>query len=140
MTPQVLMTAALIAFAFAAWPLLGKEARVSGAWMSVLVMVGSALTVTLASASRLTGGLPTGRALGFLGAAAVANGLAVYLYASKAADPTVPTAAFLVVVSVVQVAAIPLLAWVLPGGQAPTLRQAAGFVCAAVAVYLLAKG
>lgn len=140
MTIPVLLTAAVIAFAFAAWPLLGKEARVSGAWMSVIVMAGSAITVALASASRLTGGAPSGRAWGFLGAAAIANGLAVYLYASKAADPTVPTGPFLVVVSVVQVAAIPLLVWMLPGGQAPTLRQAAGFAMAAAAVYLLAKG
>ncbi len=140
MTIPVLLTAAAIAFAFAAWPLLGKEARVSGAWMSVLVMAGSALTVTLLSLTRLTGGVPSTRALAFLAGAAVANGVAVYLYASKAADPLVPTASFLVVVSVVQVAAIPLLAWVLPAGQAPTLRQGAGFVFAAIAVYLLARG
>jgi hypothetical protein len=138
MSTGVIASAVLIAVAFAAWPLLGREARVGGAWMSVVVMVGSALTVSALSASKLSG-FPVGRAWWWLAGAAVANGVAVYVYASRAADPLVPTAAFLVTVSVLQVAAIPLLSWALPGGAAPTARQAAGFVLAAVAVYLLAR-
>ena len=82
---------------------------------------------------------PPARALWVLGGAALANGLAVYLYASSVANPAVPAGPFIVVVSVLQVAAIPFLVWVMPGGQAPTVRQAVGFAFAAVAVYLLAK-
>jgi len=66
--------------------------------------------------------------------------VAVYIYASRAADPAVPAGSFIVLVSVLQVTAVPLLVWAMPGGLAPTMRQAAGFVCAAAAVYLLAKG
>lgn len=140
MTARVLLSAVVVALAFAAWPLLGKESKASGAWMSVIVMAGSALSVAILSASQLTGGLPAGRAWWYLAGAALANGTAVYVYASRAADPTVPTASFLVMVSVLQVAAIPLISWLLPGGVAPTMRQAAGFVLGAAAVYLLAKG
>ncbi len=140
MTPRVLISAVFVALAFAAWPLLGRESRASGAWLSLVVMAGSAATVALLAAPQLGATMPTGRAWWLLGAAALANGGAVYVYASKAADPTVPTAAFLVLVSVLQVTAVALLAWALPGGQVPTLRQGAGFVCAAAAVYLLTKG
>ncbi|MCC7186075.1 MAG: hypothetical protein IT185_07550 [Acidobacteria bacterium] len=140
MTGRVILSAVCVALAFAAWPLLGREARVSGAWMATIVMSGSAALIAMMSASQLSAGMPAGRAWWLLGAAAVANGVAVYMYASRAADPTVPTASFIVLVSVLQVTAVPLLAWALPGGLAPTGRQAAGFVCAAAAVYLLAKG
>jgi hypothetical protein len=140
MTGGVILSAVFVALAFAAWPLLGREARVSGAWMASVVMGGSAMLIVLMSSSQLATGMPTSRAWWLLGVAAIANGAAVYVYASRAADPTVPAASFIVLVSVLQVTAIPLLAWALPGGLAPTMRQAAGFVCAAAAVYLLAKG
>lgn len=140
MTGRVILSAVFVALAFAAWPLLGREARVTGAWMASVVMGGSAMLIVLMSSSQFATGMPTSRAWWLLGTAAVANGMAVYVYASRAADPTVPAASFIVLVSVLQVTAIPLLAWALPGGVAPTMRQAAGFVCAAAAVYLLAKG
>lgn len=140
MTWRVVLSAVCVALAFAAWPLLGRESRVSGAWMAFVVMGGSAVLIAMLSASQLSTAVPSGRAWWLLAAAALVNGVAVYVYAARAADPTVPTASFLVMVSVVQVTAIPLIAWAMPGGLAPTLRQAAGFVCAAAAVYLLAKG
>lgn len=140
MTGRVILSAVCVALAFAAWPLLGREARVTGAWMASVVMSGSSVLIVMLSSSQLATGMPTGRAWWLLGAAAIANGAAVYLYASRAADPAVPAASFIVLVSVLQVAAIPLIAWALPGGLAPSLRQAAGFVCAAAAVYLLARG
>ncbi len=140
MTGRVLLSAAFVAIAFAAWPLIGRESRASGAWLGVVVMAGSAMMVAALSASQLSMTMPTGRAWWLLGAAAVANGAAVYVYASNTANPAVPTAAFLVTVSVLQVTAVAVLAWAMPGGQVPTARQAAGFVCAAAAVYLLTKG
>ncbi|MEO6223150.1 MAG: hypothetical protein ABIP90_07850 [Vicinamibacterales bacterium] len=139
MTPRTLLSAVFVAVAFAAWPLIGRESRVSGAWMATGVMIGSALTVALLSSSQLAQ-VPAGRALWVLCAAAVVNGLAVFVYASSAADPLVPAGPFIVVVSVLQVAAVALIAWVMPGGRAPSFREAAGFAFAAVAVYLLAKG
>ncbi len=139
MTGRVIISAVVVALAFAAWPLLGRESRVSGAWMAFAVMGGSAVLIAMLSASQLSTAVPSGRAWWLLAAAAIVNGVAVYVYAWRAADPAVPTAPFLVMVSVVQVTAIPLIAWAMPGGLAPTLRQAAGFVCAAAAVYLLAR-
>ncbi len=138
MTPRTLLSAVFVALAFAAWPLIGRESRVSGAWMATGVMVGSAVTVALLSATQLSQ-VPAGRALWVLGAAAVVNGLAVFVYASSAADPLVPTGPFIVIVSVLQVAAVAGIAWMMPGGRAPSLREALGFVLAAAAVYLLAK-
>jgi len=140
MTGRVLLSAAFVAIAFAAWPLIGRESRASGAWLGVVVMAGSALMVAALSASQLSMTMPTGRAWWLLGAAAAANGAAVYVYASNTANPAVPVASFLVTVSVLQVTAVALLAWAMPGGQVPTARQMAGFVCAAAAVYLLTKG
>ena len=139
MTTKTMLAAVFVAIAFAAWPLIGRESRVSGALMATGVMIGSALTVTLLSFPKLTQ-MPTGRALWVLAAAAVVNGLAVFVYARSAADPAVPAGPFIVIVSVLQVAAVALIAWMMPGGRAPTLREAAGFVLAAAAVYLLAKG
>jgi hypothetical protein len=138
MTARTLLSAALVAIAFAMWPLIGRQAKVSGPWMATFVMSGSALLIAALSASQLTT-WPSGRALWILAGAAAANGVAVYMYASSVANPAVPTGPFIVVVSVLQVAAVPFLVWVLPDGQAPTLRQAAGFAFAAVAVYLLAR-
>jgi len=138
MTTRTLLAAAAVAIAFAAWPLIGRQARVSGPWMATLVMAGSSLLIVALSSPQLTT-WPSARALWVLGGAAVANGLAVYMYASSVANPAVPAGPFIVVVSVLQVAAIPFLVWVMPGGQAPTFRQAVGFAFAAVAVYLLAK-
>jgi hypothetical protein len=138
MTTRTLLAAAAVAIAFAAWPLIGRQARVSGPWMATLVMTGSAMLIAALSSPQLTT-WPSGRALWVLGGAALANGVAVYIYASSVADPSVPTGPFIVVVSVLQVAAIPFLVWVMPGGSAPTARQALGFAFAAVAVYLLAK-
>jgi hypothetical protein len=138
MTTRTLISAVLVAIAFAMWPLIGRQARVSGPWMATLVMAGSAMLIAALSSPQLTE-WPPARALWVLAGAAAANGIAVYLYASSVANPAVPTGPFIVVVSVLQVAAVPFLVWVMPGGQAPTLRQAAGFAFAAVAVYLLAK-
>lgn len=139
MTWRVILSAVFVALAFATWPLLGRESRVTGAWMAFVVMGGSSVLIAMLSASQLGTAVPAGRAWWLLAAAAIVNGVAVYVYAARTADPTVPTAPFLVMVSVLQVTAIPLIAWAMPGGFAPTLRQAAGFVCAAAAVYLLAK-
>jgi len=138
MTGRTLLSAVLVALAFAAWPLIGRESKVSGAWMATVVMVGSAVTVGLLSSTQLAT-WPSGRAWWILGAAAVVNGLAVFMYASSAADPLVPAGAFIVIVSVLQVAAVAFISWMLPGGHPPSLREAAGFVFAAIAVYLLAK-
>lgn len=140
MTWRVITSAVFVALAFATWPLLGRESRVTGAWLAVAVMGGSAVLIGMLSASQLSTAVPSGRAWWLLAAAALVNGVAVYIYAARTADPSVPTAQFLVIVSVLQITAIPLIAWALPGGLAPTFRQAAGFVCAAAAVYLLAKG
>jgi len=138
MTTRVLLSAVFVAVAFAAWPLIGRASKATGPWLSVLVMCGSALIVTAMAAPQLSNP-PSGRALALVALAALANGAAVFVYAARTADPAVPTGAFLVTVSVLQVTAVPLLAWLMPGGQMPTLRQAAGFACAAAAVYLLAK-
>ena len=138
MTTRTLLSAAFVALAFAAWPLMGRESRVSGAWMATAVMVGSALAVTVLSSTQLSQ-WPSSRALWILAAAAVVNGLAVFVYASSAANPAVVVGPFIVVVSVMQVAVVPFLVWVMPGGRAPSLRQVVGFAFAAVAVYLLAK-
>lgn len=138
MTSRTIGTALLVAVAFAAWPLIGKEARVSGAWMATAVMIGSAIAVTLLSSSELTA-WPSTRAVLVLGVAAGVNGLAVYFYASSAVDPLVATGPFIVMVSVLQVAAVAVITWLMPGGRAPSPREAAGFVLAAIAVYLLAR-
>ena len=139
MTPRTLLSAVFVAFAFAAWPLIGRASRVSGALMATAVMIGSALTVALLSSPQLTQ-VPTARALWVLAAAAVVNGLAVFFYARSMADPLVAAGPFIVIVSVLQVAAVAVIAWMMPGGRPPSMREAAGFVLAAAAVYLLAKG
>ncbi len=64
------------------------------------------------------------------------NGAAVYAYSLKAADKTIPTAAFIATVCVFMAVIAPLQHWII-NGVAPTWRQAIGYGLAALTVYFL---
>jgi hypothetical protein len=129
--------ALLIAIGFAGWPIIGRYSQASGVWIGTMVMAGTTVVVALLAGAQLRHSTPTPKAVAVLLAASAVNGLGVYLYASKAGDPTIPIGAFVVVVAVLTVVLAPALDWGLHG-VLPTARQAGGTLCAALAIYLLA--
>lgn len=129
-------TAILIAVIFIGWPIIGKYSQASGAWVSTIVLLSTTLVAMLFSWRKLTSSLPTTKAFAILTIAGVINGWAVYLYAQKATDPNVSTGTFVITIAVLSVLIAPVLDWGL-NGSVPTAQKVAGFVCGAVAIYLL---
>ena len=130
--------ALFIGAGFISWPIVGKYSGQTGPWVGSIVMLGTTAAVVLLSLRDLKGSVPTGKAVLILMIAAVINGIAVYLYAMKAADPEITTAVFVVTVSVSMVISTPVFDWLL-NGVIPTLRQIFGFGFAVVAIYLLGR-
>lgn len=139
MKPGTILVAAFVAIVFVAWPILGKYSKASGAWVGSIVMLGTALvTIALYSRQLTSTPFPPAKAIFILLGAAALNGIGVFLYAAKAADPMTPTGIFLVVTSLLGIVACGFLDWAV-NGAVPTLRQIGGFAFAAVAIYLMGK-
>ena len=68
----------------------------------------------------------------------IANGLAIYLYADKAADKNIQTGMFLVTVFVLQMAFAPIADWLITGVK-PSIQQFVGLGLAAPAMWFLAQ-
>lgn len=126
-----------IAFGFTAWPVFGRFANSASSWMATIALGMTAITVAFLSRHEFSSA-PNFKAVMILVVVGVMNGAAVYFYAKRVADPEVALAVFLVLVSIFMTAWAPFLDWVL-NGSAPSLRQIAGFVCAATTVYLLSE-
>jgi drug/metabolite transporter (DMT)-like permease len=133
-----LLIALVIAVGFAGWPIIGRYSQASGVWIGTFVMAGTTVVMALLSGRQLAVSVPSPRAFAVLAVAAALNGLGVYLYSFRAADPAVPIGLFVVVVAVLTIVAAPMLDWALHGAV-PSPRQMAGILCAAGAVYLLGR-
>lgn len=131
--------ACLISLAFSSWPIFGKYMKAPGIWVGILVSLGTTVTMVVLSLKPVaTHGLPTTKiGLVFLGFG-VLNGAAIYMYSLKIADPTVPTAVFVVMISVGMVVFGSLLGWIILG-QVPTRDQIFGYGLAVIAIYFISK-
>jgi len=139
MNIQVISTAIFIAFGFVGWTIIGSYSRACGSWIGTIVMLSTAAAVALLSSKQLINVVaPNGKAWILLLVAGVINGVAVYLYSNKIADITVPTAAFVVTVSILMVVIAPFLNWLI-NGAVPNYHQTLGFGFAAIAIYFLSK-
>lgn len=134
----LIISALSIAFCFSCWPIIGNKSQVAGAWVGLLVSVGTLLMqFGLGFArSEYMGNTPSPRGMLLLCGAGLLNGVGCYLYARKTSDVEVPVAQFMVIVCVSMALFAPLIAWAVRGDE-PTLRQCAGYIVAAVAVWLL---
>jgi len=121
-----------------AWPVLGKYSGASGAWITIVILVGSAIG-GIGPAFPETRGqvMPTTTAFGWLLLAGLVNGVAVYFYAVKAADPQVPTGPFIMTLIVLMVMLTPLFNYLL-NGDVLSVRQWLGLGMALLAIFLLA--
>jgi len=81
--------------------------------------------------------MPTTTAFGWLLLAGLVNGVAVYFYAVKAADPQVPTGPFIMTLIVLMVMLTPLFNYLL-NGDVLSVRQWLGLGMALLAIFLLA--
>jgi len=132
-------TAVLVAAAFVAWPNLGKALGVSGGLVAFIVIVVGLVVITATSWKDIAG-LPTigMKALIWILIVAILNGLAIYLYAEKAADPKVVTGMFMVTVLILQMTFAPFADWIVTG-SIPNPKQIAGLGLAIVAMWLITK-
>lgn len=123
---------------FVFWPALAKYSQASGAWVNTIVIIGSAIGgVGLAYSSLRGQPVPTSNALLILLVAGILNGAAVYFYAMKVSDPQIPTAIFVMTVTIAMLVVAPMFDYVL-NGNTLSIRQGAGLGMAILAIFLLA--
>jgi drug/metabolite transporter (DMT)-like permease len=140
MRSDVILMAIVIAFGFVGWPIIGSYSRAHGSWIGMLAISSTALAFAGLSFRQLINVVPPNtKAIVLLLVAGIINGGAVYLYTAKIADTTVPTAAFVVIVSIFMVIVAPLLNWML-NSAVPSFQQGLGFLLAMAAIYFLKQG
>jgi drug/metabolite transporter (DMT)-like permease len=129
---------AFITVGFGSWPFAGKYLQISGAWVGT-IMIASTLPITaLCSLNGMRTTNISVKAIIVLILAGVLNGITLWIYLVKTADPNIPTSIFIVSVTLL----ISLLSLMLDWGinyQIPDTRQFVGIAMAIGAVILLAK-
>lgn len=136
---KTFLLAVFIAAAYVGWPNLAKPLGIKPGLVPFMVIV-VALVVVVIMAPKDIAELRTisARALLVVFAFAVANGLAIYFYADKAADKNIQTGMFLVTVFILQMAFAPIADWLITGMK-PSNLQYAGLGLAALVMWLLAQ-
>lgn len=138
MNTSTIIIGVLIAAAFVGWPIVGSYSKISGPWVSVIVFLSGTLSVTILSMKQLETSTLSAKGIILLTLAGAINGIAVYFYTKKIADPAIHTASLIILVSVSMAVLAPLLDWMIKGST-PDLKQICGFAMATGAIYLLSK-
>jgi len=139
MTFTVVLIALFIAIAFSSWPIVGRYSQASGAWISVLVMSGTLFSILGIASRQITASTrPAVGAMLLLITMGMVNGLAGYIYAVKVADQNIPTAMFVITVSVLMVMMVPFVDWLL-NGSVISPKQWIGILIAIIAIILIKK-
>lgn len=131
--------AVFIAAAYVGWPNLAKPLGIKPGLVPFMVLV-VALVVVVIMASKDIASITTisAKALVIVLAFSIANGMAIYFYASVAADKNIQTGMFLVTVFILQVAFAPVADWLITGLK-PSNLQYVGLGLAAPVMWLLAQ-
>lgn len=130
-----------IGLSFIAWAIFAKYLGFHGAWANVVVTLGTGIIALCISRFYIVAQnlpAPPLKSILILFCVAMVNGYAVSLYARNVANPEIPTAIFMVMVSVFMVIWAPILDYAL-NGATPSVRHIFGYVCAMGAIYLLTK-
>ncbi len=136
---KTFLFATFIAAAYTSWPNLAKALNVKlGAILFVVLVVALVIAILVFWKDIAEIGSVPRKALFIIFAVAVANGLATYLCGAVAADKTVQTGIFLVVVFVLQMAFAPIADWLINHNKPSTL-QYIGLGLAAPIMWLLAQ-
>lgn len=105
-----------ISLAFVIWPLLAKVSGVSGAWVGILVLAGSFIGNLVVGAKDIsTSPMFTMKAFMIMMVAGIINGVAVYYYGMKAADPSITTWILLTSVTILMAVFSPLVNVIMGG-------------------------
>ena len=136
---KTLGLAMFIAAAFVGWPNLAKPLGIKPGLMPFMVIV-FALVVVVIMAPKDIASITTISMKAFMVVLAfsIANGMAIYFYADKAADKNIQTGMFLVTVFVLQMSFAPIADWLITGVK-PSNLQYAGLGLAAPVMWLLAQ-
>ena len=131
--------AMFIAAAYVGWPNLAKPLGIKPGLVPFMVIV-VALVVVVVMAPKDIATLTTisVKALMVVLAFSIANGMAIYFYADKAADKNIQTGMFLVTVFILQMAFAPIADWFITGVK-PSNLQYAGLGLAVPVMWLLAQ-
>lgn len=130
--------AAVIGFCFVAWTIIGSRFA-SGSFSATVVSVLTAFMVLIFSLRNIQAEEHSDwKIWGLLVLLGLLNGFGLVLYASRLSQPNVPTAAFVVTVSIAVVAIAPLLES-FSGGRQLSAGHFVGYAFAACAVFFLSK-
>lgn len=132
--------AVFVAAAYVAWPNLAKPMGIKPGVVPFVVII-VAFFVTLIMAPKDIAEIRTisPTKLTILIAFSIANGVAIYLFAAKAADPKVQTGMFLVTVFILEVVFAPIVDYTINRVK-PSGIQFAGLTLAPVVMWMLAQG
>lgn len=137
----MIFVTSFIGLSFIAWAILSKFLGFHGAWANVVVTLGTGLTALCLSRFYIVTqhlSAPPLKSIIILFCVAMVNGYAVSLYARNVANPEIPAAIFMVMVSVFMVIWAPILDYAF-NSATPSIRHIFGYVCAIGAIYLLTK-
>lgn len=135
--PPYLYSAALIALAFASWPILANASKTPAAWVGILVLIGTVIgNLAVGLKDLRMSPFFTLESLTIMLVAGIVNGVAVYFYGAKSADPAIPTWVFVASINVLMVVSALVLSSVITWSL-PSLRQVAGVILAGIAIYLI---
>lgn len=136
--PSYLYSAALIAFGMVSWPLLAKVSNTPAAWVTTLVLIGTLVgNLAVGWNDMVKSPLFSSWSFVIMMIAGVVNGIAVYYYGAKSADPTIPTWVFVASINIMMVVFATLLGSVI-AWSFPTPRQFTGIILAGIGIYLIA--
>ncbi len=137
MNTSLFLWAAGIALAFVAWPILGSKSGVPGAWMGILILIGSVIgSAIVGTKDIIESPLFTWKAFAIVVMAGIVNGVAVYYYGAKSADPNIPTGIFVTTMVVCMAAFAPFIDYLVKG-TAISLQQMIGIAIICLGIYLI---
>lgn len=140
MSPSLFIWAAAIAVAFVAWPIVSGKSGVPGAWVAALVIIGSLIGTLLIGARDIIASPPlTWKSAAFLIVAGIINGIALYYYGMKAADPMIPVGVFVTTMVICMAISGPIISW-LVNSESVSLQQIGGILFCVAGLYLLNRG
>lgn len=136
--PSYVYTAIMVAASFASWPILAGISKVPAAWVGILVLIGSVIgNVIVGLKDMRASSLFTLEGLGIMIVAGIVNGVGVYYYGAKSADPAIPAWIFVATVNISMVV-LALFLGSITTWSFPSWRQVAGASLAGIGIYLIA--
>jgi hypothetical protein len=139
MNAETFLAAAFVAVSYTAWPNLSKPLGVNSNLVAFIVVLIALVVITIIARNDFGSvtSISMKAAMWILGIS-IANGLAIYVQASTAANKEIQTGIFLVSIFILQVVAAPVIDWFV-NGIVPTVRQIVGLGLSVPTLLLLVK-